>query len=229
MVSYSKRAIIQRRPKANEPATKPAQTFFLVDTKTRQPLCLTNASSARHLTSATQELLGLAENILLRPAPGQRPLIVAEVEHFTVELWDHVREHKRFDLLVPLRHPQALQDHYRALPPESFIRHGAGLAIATETFHPRRSASSEPYHRYIQRTGERPVDYHFQGFAGTAARTEVPALTKDFPDRWHLEEFFRFDQHLGWKHAGTLNLHIRQGQMAMACSPKRSSTSCANG
>ena len=41
-------------------------------------------------------------------------------------------------------------------------------------------------------------------------------MTKDFPDRWHIEQFFRFDQHLGWKRAGTLNLHIRQGQMTMA-------------
>ena len=216
LVSYSKRDMIQRRPKANEPATKQAQTFFLLDTKTRQPICLTNASSARHLTSATQELLGLAEKILPRPEPGQRPLIVADVEHFTVELLDHVREHTIFDLLVPLRHTQALQNHYRALPSESFIRHGAGFAIATETFHPRRSTSSEPYHRSIQRTGERPEDYHFKGFTCTAARSEVPALTKDFPDRWHIEEFFRFDQHLGWKRAGTLNLHIRQGQMTMA-------------
>jgi hypothetical protein len=41
-------------------------------------------------------------------------------------------------------------------------------------------------------------------------------LTKDFPNRWHIEEFYRFDQALGWKRAGTLNLHIRLGQMTMA-------------
>jgi hypothetical protein len=216
LVSYSKGDMIQRRPKANELATKQAQTFFLLDTQTRQPICLANASSARHLTSATQELLKLAEQILPRPEKGQRALIVADVEHFTVELLDYVREHTNFDLLVPLRHTKALQSHYRALPPESFIRHWAGFAIATETFTPRRSVSSKPFHRYIQRTGERPEDYHFKGFACTAPRPEVPALTKDFPDRWHIEEFFRFDQHLGWKRAGTLNLHIRLGQMTMA-------------
>jgi hypothetical protein len=44
----------------------------------------------------------------------------------------------------------------------------------------------------------------------------VPALTVDFPDRWHIEEFFRFDQDLGWKRAGTLNLNIRLGQMTLA-------------
>jgi hypothetical protein len=115
-----------------------------------------------------------------------------------------------------LRDTEALQAHCRALPPASFLRDWAGFAIATETFQPRRSAASEPYHRYVQRTGERPAAYHFKGFACTAARAEVPALTQDFPDRWHIAEFFRFDQHLGWKRAGTLNLHIRQGQMTLA-------------
>jgi hypothetical protein len=32
----------------------------------------------------------------------------------------------------------------------------------------------------------------------------------------HIEEFFKFNQDLGWKRAGTLNLNIRYGQMTMA-------------
>jgi hypothetical protein len=215
LVSYSKRDMLRRRPSATEVAVKQAQTFFLLDAKTRQPLCLANASSSRQLSAATQELLELAKQIL-PSAQDQRPLIVADVEHFTVELLDYVRQHTPFDLLVPLRQTPALQKHYRALPQEMFVRHWAGFAIATETFHPRRSALTESCYRYIQRTGERPQDYHFQGFACTRARPEVVALTADFPDRWHIEEFFRFDQHLGWKRAGTLNLHIRLGQMTMA-------------
>ena len=141
---------------------------------------------------------------------------MADVEHFTVELLDSVRQHTPFDLLVPLRQTAALQRHYRSLPEEAFVRHWAGLAIATETFQPRRSTVTEPCYRYIQRTGERPQDYHFKGFGCTAARAEGPTLTADFPDRWHIEEFFRFDQNLGWKRAGTLNLHIRLGQMPLA-------------
>ena len=130
LASYSQRDMVQRRPSAAEPATKQAQTFFLLDAHTRQPLCLTNASSARSLSSATQELLGLAQQILPPPA-GQRPLIVADVEHFTVELFDYVRQHTPFDLLAPLRQTKALQKHYQALPEEAFVRHWAGLAIAT--------------------------------------------------------------------------------------------------
>ncbi|MCX6929883.1 MAG: hypothetical protein NT154_42725 [Verrucomicrobia bacterium] len=89
------------------------------------PLCLTNASSARSLSSATQELLGLAQQILPSPT-DTRPLIVADVEHFTVELFDYVRQHTPFDLLTPLRQTEALQKHYRALPEEAFVRHWAG-------------------------------------------------------------------------------------------------------
>jgi hypothetical protein len=215
LVSYSQREMIQRRPQANEPAIKQAQTFFLLDAQTRQPLCLANASSARALGSATQELLQLAQYILPRPR-GPRPLLVADVEHFTVELLDYVRQHTPFDLLVPMRQTAALQRYYRTLPPQAFVRHWAGFAIATATFLPRRTTLPEPCYRYIQRTGEQPQDYHFKGFCCTGARPEVPALTADFPDRWHLEEFFRFDQDLGWKRAGTLNLHIRLGQMTMA-------------
>jgi hypothetical protein len=44
LVSYSRRDMVQRRPAANQPATKQAQTFFLLDADTGQPLCLTNAS-----------------------------------------------------------------------------------------------------------------------------------------------------------------------------------------
>lgn len=216
LVSYSKRDMVQRRPAASQPATKQAQTFFLLDADTCQPLCLANASSARGVPQATQELLKLAEQIL-SPTPQERPLVMADVEHFAVELLDHVRQNTSFDLLVPLRQTEALRRHYQTLPESAFTRHWAGFAIATEDFFPRRTAQPEPCCRYIQRTGEQIQSYHFKGFCCTRPRPEaVPTLTADFPKRWHIEEFFRFDQHLGWKRAGTMNLHIRLGQMTMA-------------
>lgn len=215
LVSYTKRDMIQRRPAAGQAATKQAQTFFLLDADTGQPICLANASNSRGLTSATQELLELAQQILPAASP-ERPLLVADVEHFTVELLDHIRQNTPFDLLVPLRQTAELQRHYRALPESAFTRHWAGFAIASETFQPRRTTQSEPYCRYIQRTGETPESYHFKGFCCTRPRPEAAALTADFPKRWHIEEFYRFEQDLGWKRAGTLNLHIRAGQMSLA-------------
>lgn len=214
LVSYSKRDMIQRRPATGQTAVKQAQTFFLLDAETGQPVCLANASSGRGLASATQEVLQLAQQIL--PVTGERPLLVADVEHFTVELLDHVRQKTPFDLLVPLRQTGELQRHYRALPQSAFTPHWAGFATASETFVPRRAALSEPCHRYIQRTGECPDAYHFKGFCCTRPRPEVPLLTADFPKRWRIEEFFRFEQDLGWKRAGTLNLHIRLGQMSLS-------------
>ena len=84
----------------------------------------------------------------------------------------------------------------------------------------QQRAQSQCRHPGIARTGPailpQPQDDHFKGFACTRARQEVPALTRDFPDRRHIEEFFRFDQDLGWKRAGTLNLPIRAGQMTLA-------------
>lgn len=47
-------------------------------------------------------------------------------------------------------------------------------------------------------------------------REEVDALVNDFPKRWHVEEFFKANQALGWKRGGTMNLNIRYGQMTMA-------------
>jgi hypothetical protein len=41
-------------------------------------------------------------------------------------------------------------------------------------------------------------------------------LSSNYPQRWHIEEFFKNDQALGWKRAGTMNLNIRYGQMTMA-------------
>jgi hypothetical protein len=215
LVSYSKRDMVKRRPSANHPATKQAQAFFLLDAHSGQPLCLTHASSARTIPSASWQLLQMAQQIL--PCPSDpRPLIAADVEHFAAELLDNVRQDSPFDLLVPLRYSKDLQQHYQSLAPEAFTRHWAGFAVATETFWPTGSRLAEPCYRYIQRTGERPQDYHFKGFCCTRQRPDVPTLTQDFPDRWHIEEFFRFDQDLGWKRAGTLNLHIRLGQMSLA-------------
>ncbi len=68
----------------------------------------------------------------------------------------------------------------------------------------------------MQRNGVRPEDFLFQGFLSTRLTAEVPALTRDYPDRWQVEEFFKFNQALGWQRAGTLNLNVRYGQMSLA-------------
>ena len=73
-----------------------------------------------------------------------------------------------------------------------------------------------PFYQYVQRQGERPADYSFNAFLSTRDGDEVEELAGDFPQRWHVEEFFNAHQALGWNRAGTCNLNIRYGQMTMA-------------
>jgi hypothetical protein len=214
LLSYSQRQMVQRRPAASQAAVKHAQNFFLLDAQTHQPICLHHASSAVSIPQATAQMLQLARQIL--PTGSSRPLVLADVEHYGTEMFDLIRRDKQFDLLVPLRCRRSQLLEYQKIPAQQFTTHWAGFATAAQTFHPPGSTTTQPCYRFIQRTGERAQDYHYKAFACTASRPELPALTQDFPSRWHIEEFFRFDQALGWNRAGTLNLNIRLGQMSLA-------------
>jgi len=101
------------------------------------------------------------------------------------------------------------------LPADTFTEHWAGLATATQPYHFTKHPDLE-LHQIIQRCGENKKQYQFNSFLCTEKRNEVQTLIKDYPDRWHVEEFFKANQALGWKRAGTLNLNIRYGQATMA-------------
>jgi hypothetical protein len=103
----------------------------------------------------------------------------------------------------------------RRLPREAFIRHWAGYATAKQPYSITRSHGG-PYFQIIQRKGEHPQDYDFKAFLCTSDRDEMEDLSVNYPERWHIEEFFKNDQALGWDRAGTMNLNIRYGQMTMA-------------
>ena len=212
--SYSKRQMRRRfgSDKAMR-ATKTAQTFFVLDAETHEPVCFTTGTAARTATIAAQELLELAATIL-DPEPGQA-LVLADCEHFTSELMDHVKDRTGFELLVPMPNQRATQAKLRALPAESFTPRWAGYATAKRPYAPALSESG-PFTQYIQREGERPEDYHYKAFLSTRDGDEVEALAGEFPKRWHVEEFFKNNEALGWDRAGTCNLNIRYGQMTMA-------------
>lgn len=210
--SSTKRQMRRHRFDANQQALKMSQCFFCLDLDSSQPLCFTLASAARTVTQATPELLHLSRQIL-NPRPDQTPLVVADSEHHSIELLDAVHLDTPFELLVPMRSPKPDPD---ALLPERFQPRWAGYATAKEAFHPQKSRSLEPYYRFIQRSGERPEDYEYDCFLATADRNEVEALALHYPQRWRVEEFFKFNQALGWHRTGTLNLNIRYGQMTMA-------------
>ena len=213
MKSSSKRQMVRRQKDKESNPAKMAQTFFCLDAETQQPLCFTTASSARTVTQATPELLSLAASIL--KLNGDKPLALADNEHYSRELFQWVSSQSPFDLLVPMPYNQSVLRAIHVLPSEAFTRHWAGYATAKQPYSMIRSHDG-PYYQFIQRKGECPQDYDFKAFLCTRDRDEMEDLSVNYPERWHIEEFFKNDQALGWDRAGTMNLNIRYGQMTMA-------------
>jgi hypothetical protein len=211
--SFSKRQMRRHRIDEAVRPTRVAQTFFVLDADTAQPVCFTTGTSARTASAAAEELLELAAQIL-DVQPGGT-LVLADAEHFTVELLDRVKSQTSFDLLVPIPDQPSRRQRLAELPAETFQTRWAGYATAKLSYTPKYSRAG-PFYQFVQRQGERPEEYHFKAFLSTTDRNEVEALTDDFPRRWHVEEFFNAHQALGWNRAGTCNLNIRYGQMTMA-------------
>ena len=215
ILSYSQRQMRRHRFSSEEKPAKMAQTFFLLDCHTGQPLCFTLSSAAQSVSQATPELLHMAAQILgVVPGATDKPLILADKEHYAQELFTRVHQDGWFNLLcAEPAFPQAV-GRWQKVPSAAFTEHWPGYATSVQPYHFTLNPKPTCY-EYVQRTGCRPEDLHYQGFLNTARLPEVPALTKDFPQRWHVEEFFKFNQTLGWHRAGTLNLNIRYGHLSM--------------
>lgn len=213
MRSYSKRQMRMHSKKASDKPVKMAQTFWLLDADSEQPVCFTMATASRTVAQATPELLDLAAQILTpQPEPS---LVVADIEHFSAELMDHAAQRDDFALLVPMSSTPAIRKQLASIPPEEFTPRWAGYATTKRPYSMKRSRSGD-FHQYVQRNGERPEDWRYKAFLSTTDREEVQLLTEEFPKRWHVEEFFNANQALGWKRCGTTNLNIRYAQMTLA-------------
>lgn len=206
--SYSKRQMRRHRSNSYSRPMKASPTYFVLDADTKQPVCFTTSTSARAVTTASIDLLSLAAQIL-GPEPCES-LVLADAEHFTAKLLDHLHTQTQFNLLVPMGQ-QKLKD----LTEAEFTPHWAGYATLTRPYQPRRSQAG-PFWQLVQRFGERSDQYTYKAFVSTTNRDVVRMLCEEFPKRWHVEEFFNTDQALGWQRAGTQNLNIRYGQMTMA-------------
>jgi hypothetical protein len=212
--SHSKRRMRGRRKAPAAKPTKVAQTFFALDADTRQPVCFTTGTASRTVARATPELLDLAAQIL--PPRDGKTLMLADAEHFSMGLMSRVRQGNCFDLMVPVILRAKELKRLRELPPESFTHRWAGYATRRMPYTPTKRDSGGPYTMLVQRFGERAEDYKFTAFVCTGERDEIELLTKDYPTRWHVEEFFNLEQALGWDRAGSQNLNIRYGHMTMA-------------
>ena len=218
ILSYSQRQMRRHRFSVSEKAKKMSQTFFLVDCDTHQPVAFTLSSSAQTVTQAAEELLSMGADILNLPtSTAARPLVMADKEHHTRELFETVGARGCFDLLVPMpARPMtsAEAEKVAALP---FTEHWAGYATAQRSFRFKDgSAKAADLSELVQRTSNAPNTHSYQRFITTTPRPELPTLTHDYPRRWHIEEFFKFKQALGWDRAGTMNLNVRYGQMSLS-------------
>ncbi len=215
MPSYSKRLMRRHRFSSQEKPAKMAQTFFLLDCHTGQPVCFSLTSSAQSVAQASPDLLLRAAEILGASAQAiDKPLILADKEHYCEELFSSVRQQQIFELLCAEPAYSNCVQRWSKVPTAKFTEHWPGYAIAVEPYH-FKARPTDLYQEYVQRSGLPPADCQYQGFLGTAKLPQVPALTNDYPQRWHVEEFFKFNQPLGWHRAGTLNLNIRYGHLTM--------------
>jgi len=210
--SYTKRQMRRHRSNQQAKPMKKTQTFFCLDAETHQPIAFTSASAARTVAQATPELLDLVQPILGLPSDcPEPPLVLADEEHYTGENFDQIAP-RPFDLLVPMKPTRHQQQRWQQLPAQAFQRYWAGYALAKQ---PYRFGSQDCF-ELVQRSGEQAANYRFQGFLSTRDDAQLEQLSTDFPQRWHVEEFFKFNQALGWNRSGTLNLNIRYGQMSLA-------------
>ena len=160
-------------------SAKVAQTFFLLDVKTSQPLCFTTASSVT-VTQATPPLLQIAAAIL--EGKKERPLVLADK---ITPPRSSIRSKPKGSLIcLPMPSRAYILDPIKNIPYHQFIRHWAGRQKALRS----------------QRIALRPLPcsfvphQFFKAFLCTSDRDELEAMTEDYPDRWHIEPFFKNDQ-----------------------------------
>ena len=102
-----------------EKPLKMAQTFWLLDADTQQPVCFTTATSSRTVAQVTPQLLRMAAEIF---GPQHELMLLADTEHQSAELLDHVAQQEGFEMLVPMANNQALRKQLKTIPAEAFTR-----------------------------------------------------------------------------------------------------------
>lgn len=204
--TWSKRQMPLKKANSSARACKMLQTFFALDADSGQPYGLGIGSSA---LTATQATVPLVERIA--PILPAKAVLIADVEHFTVELLKHLTTHTRFSFLLPVPRRKKL---LRQVPTMDFTPMWAGYAVAETQY--QFSAQHQPLRQIVQRTGETEHSYAYKAFVTTSQLPAADLMTLIFPQRWNIEEFFNMESALGWNRASTLNLHIRFAKLSMA-------------
>jgi hypothetical protein len=203
--SATQRIMPMKKKRPQEPAHKMLQTFFCVDALTGQPQGFTIGAGGTTCSKATLQLLELIQH------PARNILLLADKEHFTIEIFNYIQKHSHLNILMPAPNTKKIN---KIFPGLNYQRKWAGYAIAETTFQFDRQSNVYPL--FVQRTGERPQDYEYKAFLSTTRQAPVELLSQSFPRRWSIEEFFNFEADMGWNRASTFNLNIRYGKQTLA-------------
>jgi hypothetical protein len=204
--TLSKRQMPLKKANRSASACKMLQTFFAIDGHSGQPYGFGIGSSAVTATQATVPLVNR-----IAPMVPANAVLIADVEHFTIELLKHLSTQAQFSFLLPVPRSKKL---LRQAPKMHFTPMWAGYAVAEAQY--QFSAEHPPIRQIIQRTGETEYSYAYKAFVTTSQLPAADLMTLIFPERWNIEEFFNMESALGWNRASTLNLHIRFAKLTLA-------------
>lgn len=205
ILSTSKRTMPKKKKQPGKPASKLLQTFFAVDTGSGQPIGFGIGSPGVNTTKATIELLNMVNKI------RQNALILADKEHFTLQLTKHMKRNTQFEFLLPVISSNRIKKIEQSL---NFIPQWAGYAIAHTPFH--FAQSKEQFTLLVQRQGEQQSQYSYKSFLALSHNSAIELLSEKYADRWSIEKFFNFEGPMGFDRASTFNLNIRYGKMSLA-------------
>lgn len=204
--TWSKRHMPPKKTKDSDTASKVMQTFFAIDGTSSQPLGCGIGSSTVTVTHATLRLVDHLATIVPNDA-----LLVADAEHFTVEILHSLVQHPQFTFLIPAPRHKRLLKKISTLP---FKPLWAGYAVAESAY--EITGIDTPLRVIAQRTGEREDAFEYKPFVTSSTIPADELMTLIFPDRWNIEEFFNTECYLGWNRASTFNLNIRSGKLSLA-------------
>ena len=204
--TWSKRQMPLKKANRSARARKMLQTFFATDADSSQPYALGIGSSALTATQATRALVERIATIL-----PPNCLLIADLEHFTVQLLKYLSSYEQFSFLIPRPQSKKLLREVSAM---AFEPMWAGYAVAESQY--QYSAAHQSMRQIVQRTGETQADYAYKAFVTNSQLPAAELMTRLFPQRWNIEEFFNLESALGWNRASTLNLHIRFAKLTMA-------------
>lgn len=210
ITSYTKRISPKKKTKPDEKARKVLQTFFAIDSETGQPIGFEVGFSSDTVTNETKNLVELIKQVI--PA-GNKPLILSDTEHYTEELINLFSKDESLDILIPAPRNSRIISYFNKL---KYNEYWPGYSIGTSKIRFCDDKDIPEQLLIIQRQGERESEYDYKPFLTTRRKGVVKMLTEEFPTRWTIEEYFKYEGSLGWDKASTQNLNIRYGKMTLS-------------